>query len=144
MPMIYTAFVSKTFSTMMHGGPLGDSSCKKCAIEYKPGKHQLMCLNLHLGLTHTRGGLKGGGVVGRSFWAHCLQYFLAVGRHSLGTTLIAWGACQVNLRFLHTMKNNIEIEIKKCDELNQTIKKNIFYEWKGQLKCNETMGIFCV
>ena len=74
-------------------------------MEYNLGKHQLIRLTLHLGFTLTRGGLKRGGVVGRSFWAHCLQYSRAVGQHSLDPALIARGAYQVSLRFLHAMKN---------------------------------------
>ena len=90
-PMIYTAFVSKKNSTMMHGGPSRDSSCRKCAIEYKTGRHKLMCLTLRLGL-HIQGGLKGGGVAGRSFQAHSLQYSLVIGQNFEATTLMICGA----------------------------------------------------
>ena len=92
VPITYTALVLEIFSAIMLGGSFGDSSCKKCAIEYKPGRHQLMCLTLRLGLTHTRGGLKGGGVVGHSFWAHSLRYSLTVGRHFVGAALRVEGA----------------------------------------------------
>ena len=80
------------FSAIMLGGPSGDNSCKKCAIEYRLDRHQLMCLTLCLGSTHTWGGLKGGGVVGRSFWAHSLWYSFAVGWHFADTALMVWGA----------------------------------------------------
>ena len=73
-------------------GPSRDNSCKMCAIEYRLGRHQLMHLTLHLGLTHTRGGLKGWGVVGRSFWAHSLWYALGVGWHFVATALTVCGA----------------------------------------------------
>ena len=67
-------------------------------MEYNPGKHQLIHLTLHLGFTLTQGCLKGGGAVGHNFWAHCLRYSRAVRWHLSDTTLIAQGACQINLR----------------------------------------------
>ena len=51
-----------------------------------------MRLALFLGLTLTRVGLKGAGVVGYSFWAHSLWYFLAVGQRFAGTSLAFGGA----------------------------------------------------
>ena len=68
----------------IHGSSFGDFFCNNAwgtlrrqlmqnyVIEYKLCRHQLMHLTLFLGFTHTWGGLKGGGVVGHSFWAHCL------------------------------------------------------------------------
>ena len=61
-------------------------------MEYNPGKHQLIYLTLDLGFTLTQGGLKGRGVAGRRFWAHYLQYSLAVGRHFAGIALTVKGA----------------------------------------------------
>ena len=51
-----------------------------------------MRLTLRLGLTLTRAGLKGGGVVGRNFLAHSERYSLALGRHLASAALATGGA----------------------------------------------------
>ena len=73
VPITYMALVLELIFAIMLGGPSTDSSCRKCAIEYKPGKHQLMRLTLRLGLTHT-GKLKGRGC----HWVQLPAPFLAV------------------------------------------------------------------
>ena len=53
-------------------------------MEYKPGKHQLTRLTLHLGLVFARIGLKGSG---HGFFSDALQVFGVVKRSFVGTTL---------------------------------------------------------
>ena len=74
VPMTYIAFFLEIFSTIMQGGPSRDTSCRNCAIEYKPGKHQLMHLTLHLGFTLTQKRLKGRDC----FWVQLLGPLLTI------------------------------------------------------------------
>ena len=51
-----------------------------------------MRLTLRLGLTLTRVGLKGGGVVGHNFLADSKRYSLALGWHFVSAALATGGA----------------------------------------------------
>ena len=135
VPMIYTTFVSETFSTMTLWGPSGDRSCKKCAMEYNLGRHQLMRLTMRLGLTHTRVGLKGGGVVGRSFWAHSLRYLLAMGWHFASTALAIGGAWE-NQGYILTCKVKFTWNLKSTNEKNSIKLAKYIVPINGMGRCN--------
>ena len=90
--MIYTALVLETPSITIQEGPLVEMLRRNCATEYNPRSTQLTLLTRRFGLTLTRGGLKEGDALGRSFAAHWLRYSFAVGLRLVDTALMIWGA----------------------------------------------------